>query len=82
MTSESDRPAGTLSAGAPTESLVIHIGGQKHDLAYEAGDTILGALRRAGLKPPYNCQAGSRPGPPPCATTTCSTTTRSRRAGC
>lgn len=50
------------SAGAEsssTESLVIGLGGRKHRLAYERGDTILDAVRRAGLKPPFACQAGN-----------------------
>ena len=42
-----------------TESLVIRLDGRRHTIAYERGDTILGAARRAGLKPPYNCQAGN-----------------------
>jgi ferredoxin-NADP reductase len=49
-------------AGAPasaTESLVIRLGRRKHAVGYTAGDTILDAVRRAGLKPPFACQAGS-----------------------
>lgn len=42
-----------------TESLVIRLGGRRHTIAYERGDTILGAARRAGLAPPFNCQAGN-----------------------
>ena len=42
-----------------TESLVIRLDGRRHAIAYERGDTILGAARRAGLKPPFNCQAGN-----------------------
>ncbi len=42
-----------------TESLVIRLDGRKHTLAYEPGDTILEAARRAGLKPRFSCQAGS-----------------------
>lgn len=42
-----------------TESLVIRLDGRRHTIAYERGDTILGAARRAGLKPPFNCQAGN-----------------------
>jgi ferredoxin-NADP reductase len=46
-------------AACRTESLVIRLGGRKHRVAYEPGDTILHAARRAGLKPPFACEAGS-----------------------
>ena len=40
------------------ESIVIRLGGRKHALGYQPGDTILHAARRAGLSPPFQCQAG------------------------
>ena len=49
-------PAATATA---TESIVIRLGGRRHTIAYEPGDTILGAVRRAGLKPPFACEAGN-----------------------
>jgi ferredoxin-NADP reductase len=42
-----------------TRSVSIRFGGRKHTVAYEPGDTLLGSARRAGLKPPFACQAGS-----------------------
>lgn len=42
-----------------TESIVIRLDRRKHVIRYQAGDTILGAARRAGLSPPFNCEAGS-----------------------
>ena len=51
--------APAASAESETESIVIRLEGRKHRLAYEPGDTILDAARRAGLKPPFNCQAGN-----------------------
>jgi len=42
-----------------TESLVIRIDRRKHTFPYQAGDTILEAARRAGLSPPFSCEAGS-----------------------
>jgi ferredoxin-NADP reductase len=42
-----------------TESIVIRLAGRKHVVRYEPGDTILDAVRRAGLKPPFACQQGS-----------------------
>jgi 3-ketosteroid 9alpha-monooxygenase subunit B len=41
-----------------TESIVIRLDGRRHRVAYEPGDTILEAARRAGLKAPFACQAG------------------------
>ena len=43
----------------PPESIVIRLGGRKHSLPYQAGDTVLETARRAGLRPPFNCQAGN-----------------------
>jgi 3-ketosteroid 9alpha-monooxygenase subunit B len=42
-----------------TESLVVRIDRRKHELAYQAGDTVLEAARRGGLQPPYQCESGS-----------------------
>jgi len=42
-----------------TESVVIRLGRRKHTVAYQRGDTILDAARRAGLAPPFACQAGN-----------------------
>lgn len=55
-----DLPAESAAGDASeTESIVIRLDGRKHTLAYEPGDTILDAARRAGLKPPFACQAGN-----------------------
>jgi ferredoxin-NADP reductase len=51
--------APAASVESETESIVIRLEGRKHRLGYEPGDTILDAARRAGLKPPFACQAGS-----------------------
>ena len=47
------------SERSQTETLVIRLGGRKHKLAYQRGDTLLDAVRRAGLEPPFACEAGS-----------------------
>ena len=44
---------------AETKSMVIRLGGRRHSVACEPGDTILEAARRAGLRPPFQCQAGN-----------------------
>jgi ferredoxin len=57
----STRPEDT-AATAPASvarSLVIRLAGRTHVLGHEPGDTILEALRRAGLRPPFNCQQGN-----------------------
>ena len=42
-----------------TQSLVIRLDRRKHTVAYQPGDTILEAARRAGLRPPSACQMGN-----------------------
>jgi ferredoxin len=38
---------------------VIRRNGKKHTLASQPGETILESQRRAGLEPPFHCQAGN-----------------------
>ena len=52
-------PAAAEAARAAPESLVIRLGGQEHTIGYQAGDTVLEALRRAGIQGPFNCQQGN-----------------------
>jgi 3-ketosteroid 9alpha-monooxygenase subunit B len=52
-----EMPAG--SEASETKSLVIRLGGRKHSVEYEPGDTILEAARRAGLKPLFSCERGN-----------------------
>jgi 3-ketosteroid 9alpha-monooxygenase subunit B len=56
-----DLPDGARAAGerSETESVVIRLERRKHRVGYEPGDTILDTARRAGLKPPFSCQAGN-----------------------
>ena len=42
-----------------TESVTIRLEGRKRRVRYEPGDTILETARRAGLEPPFACQAGN-----------------------
>jgi ferredoxin len=53
-----DFPAAAGEAVA-TESLEVRLDRRKHELAYQAGDTVLEAARRGGLQPPYQCESGS-----------------------
>ena len=54
-------PEETPGATAPseTESVVIRLDRRKHAISYQPGDTLLDTARRAGLAPPFACQAGS-----------------------
>ena len=54
------RPEQTAAAEAASEarSLVVRLDGRTHTVGHEPGDTILDALRRAGLRAPFNCQQG------------------------
>ena len=55
-----DSAATSAAGGAPeTKSLVVQLAGREHRIEYRAGDTLLGAIRRAGLKGPFNCQQGN-----------------------
>jgi len=47
------------SETSSTESIVIRLDRRKHAIGYEPGDTILDAARRAGLSPPFACEAGN-----------------------
>jgi ferredoxin len=51
--------AAAWNVASETESVVIQLAGRKHTIAYQPGDTILEAARRANLKPNFNCQAGN-----------------------
>jgi ferredoxin-NADP reductase len=51
--------APSLTASSVIESLVIRLERRKHEIAYQPGDTILEAARRAGLRPPFSCEAGN-----------------------
>jgi ferredoxin len=48
-----------IESASETRSLVVRLGGRTHDLGHEPGDTILEAVRRAGLRAPFNCQQGN-----------------------
>jgi len=48
-------PAPHGAGGVPTE-LVVHLGGQLHRVPYTEGQTLLEAVRAAGLQPPFACE--------------------------
>jgi ferredoxin len=54
-------PEGPPAAGeeSETESVVIRLGGRKHIVTYEPGDTLLETARRANLRPPFSCERGN-----------------------
>jgi ferredoxin len=52
-------PATLPGDDAETETVVIVLNGATHEVRYHAGETILETARRAGLRPPFSCEAGS-----------------------
>jgi 3-ketosteroid 9alpha-monooxygenase subunit B len=50
---------GRAESEVVTESVVIRLARRTHTLQYQGGDTVLEAARRAGLSPPFSCEAGS-----------------------
>jgi ferredoxin-NADP reductase len=52
-----DEPAATETSA--TQSIVIRLDRRKHVIGYQPGDTLLEAARRAGLSPPFSCEAGN-----------------------
>jgi ferredoxin len=55
-------PAHEHPSSAPptdTASVVIRLERRTHRVAYRTGDTILETARRAGLQPPFSCEAGN-----------------------
>jgi ferredoxin-NADP reductase len=53
-----DAPTPT-ERSSDTESIVIRLDRRKHTVAYQPGDTILDAARRAGLRPSFSCERGN-----------------------
>ncbi len=54
-----DVPAANDSAAESPESVVIRLDRRKHTVSYHEGDTLLETARRAGLRPPFSCEAGN-----------------------
>jgi ferredoxin-NADP reductase len=54
-----DLPGEAPCIESETKSITIRLGGRKRQVRYEPGDTILETARRAGLAPPFACQAGN-----------------------
>ena len=47
------------AAASATETLVLKLNRKIVEIAYNGTDTVLEAARRAGLRPPFSCEAGS-----------------------
>jgi ferredoxin-NADP reductase len=62
-TARLDEPPATPANGVPeagaTETVVIVLNGREHQVHYQAGETFLETARRAGLRAPFSCEAGS-----------------------
>ena len=48
-----------VADGGPPETIVLILRGKKNEIPYRAGDTVLETARRANLRAPYSCEAGS-----------------------
>ncbi len=51
-------PAGFQEAVTP-QAIALILRGQRHEMAYRAGDTVLETARRANVPAPYSCEAGN-----------------------
>ncbi len=51
-------PAPDDVAPVATETVVIRLNRAVHTVDYRDGDTVLETARRAGLRPPFSCEAG------------------------
>ena len=55
-----DDQAGDGTAGQEKEGTIsIVLAGQRHTIAQHSGETLLESARRAGLSPPFSCEAGN-----------------------
>ncbi len=52
-------PANDTSVDATPETVVIELDGRRQEVHYQPGETFLETARRAGLKAPFSCEAGS-----------------------
>lgn len=46
------------AAGDIPELITVNLDGSTQQVAYTAGETVLGAIRRAGVEPPFSCTDG------------------------
>jgi len=56
---DTDQPASSDSAEAPGGTVTIVLAGKKHTVPRPSGETLLESARRAGLTPPFSCEAGN-----------------------
>ena len=56
---EAPPPAADTSASATAGTVTIHLDRQKVSVPRVAGETLLESARRAGLSPPFSCEAGN-----------------------
>jgi 3-ketosteroid 9alpha-monooxygenase subunit B len=56
---EASDATGTPDTTDMTDTVTVILKGQRTDIAYQAGDTVLQTARRGGLKAPFSCEAGN-----------------------
>ena len=55
---ERSEPAAPAEGEIAPARITVRLDGQTHDVAYEEGERVLSAARRAGLDPPFSCEEG------------------------
>ncbi len=58
-TEETRRVTNPASNGVEAGTVTIHLDRKKVSVPLVAGETLLESARRAGLEPPFNCEAGN-----------------------
>jgi ferredoxin len=56
---ETPAPAADTSASATGGTVTIHLDRKKVSVPRVAGETLLESARRAGMSPPFSCEAGN-----------------------
>jgi len=50
--------AAELTKGGSPAAVSVHLDGKLHEVPYAAGQTVLSAVQKAGLEPPFSCTEG------------------------
>jgi ferredoxin len=59
MTMIENAPPGAIPSGEPPGEITIVLDRKKVSVSGNAGETLLESARRAGLSPPFSCEAGN-----------------------
>ncbi|HOW95024.1 2Fe-2S iron-sulfur cluster-binding protein [Mycolicibacterium fallax] len=59
MTSPASADTATAGSTAERPEVTVHLDGRHATITAQPGETILESARRAGLTPPFSCEAGN-----------------------